>query len=295
MLLFALMAVGYLLGKLRLFSPRFSRDLTALLLQVLLPCTIFHAVTEQYEATLLRGLAVTFAASLLFYLLSLLLCRLPARLLPPAKRSLWRFSAVFPNNGFLGYPVAESVYGATGIFLAVGPNIANNLLVFTVGVRLLSHDGQQPLPWRKILLTPVNLAAAAGIVCFLTRWLPPAPLQTLIGYLADATTPLSLLLVGLSIAPLPLSTLFTDRAALSAAGLRMLALPALLLLATRLLPLPADPAVSGILLLMNALPTAAVSVPLAMQYCGDAGLAARTVFLSSLFGLATLPLLLLAG
>ena len=57
-------------------------------------------------------------------------------------RGMMRFSAVFTNNGFLGIPLAMAVFGAGSrvLMVVIIINIITNILMYTLGIYLISGD-----------------------------------------------------------------------------------------------------------------------------------------------------------
>ena len=83
--------------------------------------------------------------------------------------------------------------------------------------------------------------------------------------------------------------LFRDKDAYTATGMRLIVVPLLTWAVMSLLPL-SNPLIASIVLITMAMPAPSVTTILAETYNGNRGLAAKIVFLTSLFCMITLPL-----
>ena len=108
--------------------------------------------------------------------------------------------------------------------------------------------------------------------------------------LANMTTPLSMLVIGMNLSNGKISTIFRDRDVFSASFMRLLALPFLTWLLLQPLTF-VEPLVEGVLLIIMSMPCAALASLLAEAYEGDREFAAELVFLSSLLCMITIPLI----
>ena len=71
---------------------------------------------------------------------------------------------IFANSGFLGIPLASAVFGSNSpiVIHIILLNILSNILMFTVGVYLISGDAGH-VRIKNALLNPVLLAFILGI------------------------------------------------------------------------------------------------------------------------------------
>ena len=143
-LLFVALAIpGYILVKTRLMGEKSSGVLSKLLTYLGMPFLILSSTlnisfTGEFAIKIvLVGLAgVVF--TVLFFLLSALLIKNKE---DEKRKGMARFCMVFSNNGFLGIPLAKAVFGDSPVvtYLII-LNIITNVLMFTLGVYLISGD-----------------------------------------------------------------------------------------------------------------------------------------------------------
>lgn len=295
--LFLLIGVGFFAVRAKLLPAETSKPLSTLLMKITLPATIFTAMLRPFDpAFLILGgwmLALGFVLIPLFSLLSLPLSRLFR--VPRGRRGMWCCCATFCNNGFMGYPVALALFGEEGLTLTVILGIAYTLLAYSVGAKMVcmdrpEGDGGGSISWGKVIFSPINLATAAGLALYLTQLQLPQAVLAPLGYLSDVTTPLSMIITGMNLSQGKAGDVLRDRDAFTSSGVRLLLFPVMAWALMRLAP-GIDPLVMGAALINMSMPALSASTILGEEYGGNTQLAARTVFLSSLLCIVTIPLI----
>ena len=296
--LFLLIAVGFVAVRCNILPSSASRHLSALMLNITLPATIFISMVRPFDPSFMKdamiALGVTFGLILLYIVIGLAVA--PVFRVPKGRRGMWVLCCSFCNNGFMGFPVVYAIFGDDGLALAVMMNIAFNVLVNVLGARLAmsdgAGDGELSVPWKKILLSPVHFSVAAGILFYCLQLNVPQAIHAPIQHLANVTTPISMAITGMSLAGSRGLDMIKDRDAVSASLMRLLALPLMTFFILRCLPI-SNPLVADVILIIMAMPAPAIAVVLGEEYNGCVVLGARTIFLSSLACMATLPLIAL--
>lgn len=296
--LFLLIGVGFFAVRLGVLPAEASKPLSALLMKVTVPATVLCSLLRPFDPAFLgQGLHMLLAGAVLFPVFAALSLGL-SRLLrvPEGRRGMWCCCATFCNNGFMGFPVALALLGEEGLTLTVFLAIPFNLLIYTLGAKMVCMDRPQdgsapPMSWRRAVFSPIILAMAAGLALYLTQIQLPQAILSPLNYLSDATTPLSMMVTGMSLSQGTLSDVVRDRDAFTASAARLLLFP---LTAWALLRLGrAEALVLSAALLNMAMPAPAMTTLLGEEYGGCTQLAARAVFLSSLLCIATIPLVVL--
>ena len=172
--LFLMMGVGYIIARAKWTPEGGPEWLSAFLLKIALPCTIFSALsTREYDPGFLRDCMITLAIGAVFFPLAVLLFRrvlVPLFRVPEGKRGIWSFSGLFSNFGFMGYPVVGALMGQEAVVFAVILGIAINLMSFSVGLMMVAADGRGQsgkLPLRKAILNIFKQTpfCAPGPIC----------------------------------------------------------------------------------------------------------------------------------
>ena len=182
--LFLLMGVGWVSVKTKIVPPAASAPMSSLLLKVTLPCTIFSSLaTREFDsAFLVDGVIIIVIGLVLFPLYAALSWGISKVLKVPAgRRGIWSFGATFCNNGFMGFPVALALFGEEGLALAVMFGVPFNLLVYTLGVRMVCADcgtDAQPVNLVRTLLSNINIALILSLIFYVGQIPLPEALMT---------------------------------------------------------------------------------------------------------------------
>ena len=295
--IFLMIAVGFAAGRAKIVGSRAQGDFTALLMNVTLPCTIFGSMLREYDSSLVRDSVIIFVMGLIFFSGFILLGYYVSGFfrVPKGRRGVWAVSVGLCNIGFMGFPLIKAVFGDDGLFLASIMNLGYNCVCWSLGARIMNAgtDQADAINWKKILLTNNNYAVVLGLICFTQQIPVPETVRTVVTHFGNITTPLSMFLIGLSLAGGKLSEVFTDRDVISISFVRLVIIPLISVGILRLLPLPAGSILPGVVTLIMAMPCPSVSMMLAQQYGEDVELAAKAIFLSSLCCIATIPLMML--
>ncbi|MEH2939653.1 AEC family transporter [Oscillospiraceae bacterium 44-5] len=294
--LFLLIGVGFFVVRSGLLPAEASKPMSTLLMKVTVPATIIHSMIRPFDPGFLRLGGCIFLIGAVIYPLFAGLSLALARLfqVPEGRRGMWCCCTTFCNNGFMGFPVALALFGEEGLTLTVILGIPFNLLLYSVGARMVCMDLPQsrsghPLSWGRAVFSVINLSMAIGLLLYFTQLPLPQALSAPLGYLSDATTPLSMIITGMNLSQGKAADILRDRDVFTASGTRLLLFPLAAWALIRLIP-GVDPLIAGAALINLAMPAPAAAALLGEQYGGCTQLAARTVFLSSLLCIVTIPL-----
>lgn len=292
--IFSLIGVGFLVRKLNIVSQQGQKSLTALVVDVILPCNIFKAfLTADLEQIRADGLWV-FGISLVFHLFCILYGQLLFRRPPEGERTCKRFAALCSNAGFLGNPVAEGLYGLEGLALANIYLIPMRTLMWSSGVALFSGSRDWKDTAKKVVTHPCIIAVFLGIVGMLLRLELPELIMKPVGYLSSCNTAMSMLVIGMILARLEPKQ-FLDKSVLFFSAHRLVILPALVFVACSLLPVSVT--ARNVSVLLAAMPVAANTSIIADKYDRDPLYATKLVVVSTLLSIPSTLLwtLLLMG
>ena len=294
--LFLLIGVGFFAVRTGILPAEASKPLTALLMKITVPATIVSSMLRPLDMGFLKMgasmLLVGMVILPLFSVVSLGLSRLFR--VPDGRRGMWCFCATFCNSGFMGFPVALALFGEEGLALTVILSIPFNLMMYSIGAKMvcmdLPRDGSaQAISWGKVIFSVINLSLMVGLFFYFTQIQLPQAVRGPLDYLAGVTTPLSMMITGMNLSQGKAGDIFRDRDILTAAGTRLLILPVLAWGLMRLVP-GLSSLVLGAALLNFSMPSPAAAALLGEQYGGDTQTAVRAVFVSSLLCIVTIPL-----
>ena len=292
-ILLAIIALGYAAAKSGALPAQTNRVLAQLVILITNPCTVLSAALSG-ERALSNGevLGLTAVAAAGFAVMIGVGQALPRLLRAPAgDRNVYFFMATFSNMGFMGFPVVRALYGEGAVFYAAIFNLVFQFVVYTYGVWLLNGNGTAKKKdlW-KTFVSPIILASVLAYVCYLTGWRAPAVVADGLRMVGAVTSPVSMLVIGIALARVPLRRLFTNWRIYVLCAVRLVLLPVAVFFLARLVV--HNPLMLGITVVMLGMPIATLSTLLTEKYGGNAELAASGVFLSTLLSFATIPLLM---
>lgn len=291
--MFLIIFIGAFAYKLNWLPKESEKYLTTLMINIAAPCLVFYSMQAQDRTEVMAGKAVQ---SFLFMTAVMLGCSLIAifivKLLraPKGDRGIYRLMIVFTNCGFMGYPLAEAVFGDEGLFLAIIANMAFNIVIFSAGALLLIYDqettGTLKDTLKKILSIPLVSCTMGLFIFFLGIKFPPLIADTC-EILGNMTAPLAMLLVGIQLSQSKVSKIIKNKRLLLVTVIRLVMVPAALFLGLQWVPV--DPLVFCVVVFAMSMPAAAYISVLAVRYDSNKILAAEGIFLSTMFSLFTIP------
>jgi predicted permease len=190
--------VGY--GIARAGKPFDGKTITFLVGSIGTPVLIFNNLSHTTVAP--EALAVIIGATILAMAAHLAIgfASLRASGLPP---QIYLASMAFPNSGNLGLPLALYAFGDEGLNYAIAIFAIVSVGNHTVGQTITAGQGR----WRSALKSPVVPAAALGIVFGYFAIQLPIWFDNMLDLLSGLTIPLMLLMLGTSLARIPVTTI----------------------------------------------------------------------------------------
>lgn len=291
-ILFVLVVVGYYLSKKKMMDADFDRKLSGLVINVTCPCLILSSVmgdTLPDKTFIVPLLLVGFATYVVLIGAAFLLPRyLPVK---AADRGIYSFMLAFGNVGFIGYPIVASIFGPNAVFYASILNFPSTLLIFVFGTLFISGDqGNMRFNWHT-LYCPAMIASYLSILVVLTGWVPPRVVSTPFVLLGNVTVPAALLIIGSSIARVPVRRMFGNVSIYLMSALRLMLIPLFILYISRLCSV--DNTIDNINVVLAAMPVASYGTLFCIQYAKGEVIMAEGTFITTLLSVLTIPLLTL--
>lgn len=295
--LFLLMIVGFICYKKEIITDEVSKKISAIVVNIANPALILSGGMEKDSAIQGEELLVVMAIIVIMYAVLVLLGQLLPKLLrvEPKSRGAYTAMTIFSNIGFMGFPVIAALYGKQALLYAALFTIPYNLLIYTYGISVMEISkeevqGQKKkrrIPWKRIF-SPGVIACIVTIVIYFGRIPVPDFMQTTVGSLSNLTAPLSMMVIGASLATIPVKKLFGDRTLLLFSAIKLLVIP---IAGTYLIKLFVHhEMIIGVCMIMLAAPVGSMTAMLAQQYEGDYEMAAKGVALTTILSVITMPL-----
>lgn len=289
--LFALLLVGYACARLKLVGPEFNKGLSKLVMNVFLAATILNSVINK-ELSMTGGeIVFAIGMSTLAMLISIGIAYITPIIfgIKTGDRGMYRLLVAFMNTAFVGYPVVTAVFGEEQLFLASLSNIPFNLLLYTVGIMLLTTGEKGGFKLKKAINAPI-IATLTAVLIFSLRIPVPAILEDICSTLASATVPLSMMCVGISLGPVSVKEALTQPRLYLLSLVRLIICPLAVWFVLHFFI--SDPIMLGVIVAIMSTPTAIVCTILGLEYGRDGIESSEEIFISTALSMVTIPLIM---
>lgn len=283
--IFSLIFCGFFFRRKGIISKEGQKNITDLVIYLILPCNIVTSFLGDYGGEAFSMCVQIFLISVGLQVFVLFYGKILARGMEPDRAVNIRYATITSNAGFLGNPIAEGMYGASGLMLASVFLIPQRTMMWSAGVALYAgmQDGRNVV--KKVLTHPCVVSCILGILLLITGWTIPPIILTPVQTLGRCNTALSMMVIGMILADVDLSMLY-DRDVLVFSAHRLIILPAILWVVLRFLPI--DPLVMKTSVLLTAMPAAAMTSMMAAKYNRDPGFSTSLVIASTLLSIPTI-------
>lgn len=308
LVLLVMMLIGYIIFRIKWLDENACSRMSKIVVNVLNPCLMVYGVLGE-EAHLEGSMLFQTLILVVIYFVVLIVISIPTASALRVKRehfNLYRLMMIFSNVGFMGIPVISSIYGKEAILLIAFYNLGYNLLLYTYGIYLTQKgcqaagDGEKEkefqterrtsengMSWKK-LVNPGVASCVVAIVIFVSGVAVPDSVCTFFDYVGNAAVPLSMILIGASVAQGGKREFFLDKKMYAFMAVKMLAIPIAAALLLRLVSWPAM--VEGVFILMLAMPVGSMVVMLAAESGNDAIECTKGSILTTLVSIITIPI-----
>lgn len=286
--LFVYILVGIYVKKKAIITKDNQQNYIDFVLQILMPCMIFNSFKQEITLEVIKkaGIVVTIAFGIA--IVALILGKVLYRNYPDQRKSIMQYGTIVNNAGFAGLPLAGEIFGETGLFYASFFLIPNRIFMWSAGISLFERTASRT-KWKNILLNPNIIAVELGLLrCILGVKLPYF-LDYSLDKIGATVSPISMIIVGAILADVDMRTIF-EKTVFLVAGVRLILLPFITIGITTLLQL--DPTVSGVALVLTAMPVGTTTALLAAKYHADVVFASKCVFVTTIASLITVPILM---
>lgn len=288
--LFLLLVLGFVLFKCHIFDEYTNKKISALIVNVASPMLIISSIAG-VEGSNKSIVFLMISAGILMYIGFIILGKIINRIFPFPKKDwpVYECMVVFANTGFMGYPVLLDVFGQEAVFYASLIHMAFNFFVYTYAIMCLTKgdDSEFKLNFKQ-LLTPGIILSFVGIFIYLFDIQLSSVLMDTINSVGSLTAPLSMMMIGSSLAVYPIKDSFTDWRSYVFAFVRLMIVPFVTMIMCRLLHI--DAYYANITIITNAMPVGSMVLMLATQYNANVKIVTRNIVVSTLLSVITIPI-----
>lgn len=289
--LFIILFAGALLVRTKLVSPKESRILSLISLYLLVPCVILSSFQVDCTDEVRSGLLLATGAAVIIHILLIalnLIGRRALRLDPVEQTSI-----VYSNAGNLIIPLVTSIIGKEWVIYTSAFIAVQQALLWSHAKSVLC--GERGFDLKKIVTNLNMISIFVGVILFFTGLRFPAPVEDAVESLGGMIGPVSMLVTGMLIGGMSFKKIVGYRRVCLVAALRLLAVPLLVL---PLLKFSGLAGLTGngrdvllITFLATMTPSASTITSMALVYGKDADYASAINVVTTLFCIATMPVM----
>jgi len=275
--IFGVLAVGLLFRK---YSKLDARPVTDVTMAVFVPCLAFSSILSQKIVlvdfwSMVGASVFTIAGTGLLALLVFKVFRI-------AGSGIF-LAIMFLNAANFPFPLVEDLYGDAGLFRGVLYYTAVSVLIFSLGIFIVSRKTNL----KELLRVPVLPAVGLAIALNFLELRPPEPLMEVVDLLGQAAVPLILFVFGYALYSVRLKhiTITLISSVLRIGGGLLMGILSIWLFNIEGLS-------RDIVLIYSIMPSAVVNVIICKKYDSDTEAVASTVLLTTAISLFTIPLML---
>ena len=291
-ILYLIVAVGFVLDRIGVFKQTTAKLSNDLLFYVTTPTVIvqsFLSMEFDVETVKSFGMAFVCMSGTLFagLLLALPFFNKAGRDMP-----VFKYAVTYGNMGYMALPLCQAMLGDEGVFYCSAGVVAFNIISFTHGIWLMTHNSGEKVKFdlKRLVLNPGVISVLIGAPLFILGVKLPMVMQKTLDHISNLNTPLAMLFLGTYIANTDLKSMFKDGRNYLVVLLKLIVLPAVMFGIFRLCGISG--ALLTALVISASAPSANNTVMFAAKYDKDTGIASKIVAMCSLFCIMTIPVMI---
>lgn len=280
--------VGFYLSKKEIITDRVNKGLSQMLMSVSMPLLVIYSFSSGISKEVLINAAGILVFSFVIHLVLILFCQPFYLKFAHHKKPVLHFSTIFANTVFMGFPVMHALFGSEGVLYASVFMIPMNVFMFSYGIMVFSGE-KNPLKSLGKLYNAPLISTVLGITISLLGLKLPSPLMDTFHSIGNLTTPLSMFIIGKMVADIRFKDAFRGFEVYCVSMLRLLIIPVIIFFVLKLLH--ASETTIYTCVILEAMPTASLVGTFSETYEGDKLLASQCAFLTTLFSVFTIPVI----
>lgn len=289
LILILFVATGFVLGKANIIKSEHSGVLSKLLVYVFLPCNVLKTFSRSFNISYISANWSIILLSAAILLITAIVAFFASKLFSKNKyeRKVLEYSTVIPNSGYMGIPLAETIFGQASAMSIMTMALPLQIYIYTYGYAILTKQG---LKFKK-LANPVMIATAVGMLLGLCEFPIPTFVSSVLDGASACMAPISMLLTGLVISEFKLSKIVFNPKIYPVIALRLVVIPLLVGAALRLCG--TDPHIAAVAILLFSLPCGMNSVVFPKLVGEDCRAGAGISLVSTLLSAISVPIMFL--
>lgn len=288
--LFIIVILGYVACKLGYMGDKFDKKLSAIVVDITCPLLVLSSVMgdELPDRTLILPLL---GIGFLTYIILLVFGFWVPRLITKNHddQGMIGFALMFANVGFIGYPIVSSIFGPKAVFYAALLNMPNTFFIFTAGVMLVKGEYSLKQFNPKVLISPAMLGAFLAAILVALGIHTPDIIARPITMVGNITVPAALMIIGSSMAKLPIKEIVGSPKVYISSFLRLVVVPLSIYYLFKICGV--SPLVNNVNTVVIAMPVASFGTMFSLKYGRNPTLITEMTFITTVGSIITIPLI----
>lgn len=284
-IMFLFIGIGYILFKKKMITVVGSKELSNLLLYIILPSVIINSYNVKSTPSKVEELIISFIVSFLALILSICVCYL----VYGKKKKIEHFGVAFSNAGFMGIPIATAVLGNDNVFYISAFVALLNIFQWTYGVIVMT-DSKDCIKLDRLIKNPILISMIIGLSIFFLQIPVPEVATKTISSLANLNAPMAMIILGVYLAQTDLKSIFVGKEMYITSFIRLIFIPGITLLMLHFLPI--NPNIKLAVMIAASAPIGSNVAVFAQIYDLDYTYAVKTVCLTTILSVISMPIII---
>lgn len=287
LVLFIYMMLGFFLARKGVLDERAGKTFSWMVVNVANPALIILPTINKETTLSPEQIWEALKLAVIMYVALIVIAKVITMFMRTSmEKNLYQMMMIFNNIAFMGFPIVAAAYGPDALLYSALFTLPFCLLIYTYGIVLITANGEK-LKLRSIFNIGVIAVIFALAMLFIKPDMPEFVITATKG-VSNLTGPLSMMVIGISLAGMKLKDVFCDKTLWLFSFVKLLVIPIIgTLIVIRLLD---NDLLCHVCMVMLGTPVASMVVMLAQTYDADSELMSRGVALTTILSVITIPM-----
>ena len=290
LVLFIYMMLGFFLARKGVLDERAGKTFSWMVVNVANPALIILPTINKDTTLSPEQIWEALKLAVIMYVALIVIAKVITMFMRTSmEKNLYQMMMIFNNIAFMGFPIVAAAYGPDAVLYSALFTLPFCMLIYTYGIVLITANGekQEKLKLRSIFNIGVIAVIFALAMLFIKPDMPEFVITATKG-VSNLTGPLSMMVIGISLAGMKLKDVFCDKTLWLFSFVKLLVIPIIgTLIVIQLLD---NDLLCHVCMVMLGTPVASMVVMLAQTYDADSELMSRGVALTTILSVITIPM-----
>lgn len=314
----SLIVIGFIFRKCKLVDENSKKTLSTLIMKLFIPCLAFSSLLIDFDVNTLIQSGWIILITFVTYIICLLIGRLIFIKCDKQKSIIYSLLMSLGQITLFGLPLVKAIYPSTGAIVGNVMALPFRFFVYFYSYIVIANLKIEKktigITMKKVFLNPIIIAMLASIIIYLTQPIMPKvmineisysilridktlePVYYVIKLLSNLTTPLCMLLIGITLGEISCKVALTNKLAWVLALLKSLVSPLIMILMIYIFSfIPSINLTKDIIcsmILCFSAPLSAIVNTYCIIYNKEEIVASDSVFLSTILSVVSVPFLI---